>query len=133
MDRFIEKHLLADNCDAIEEVGYSRRFTPEELNERKEELAEATISEMEIVEEKKKADADFKVRLKPIQDIKIGLVRDLKNKSEFVREDCYKFIDHDARMVGYYNSEGELVSSRPIMPQEMQKTIFSQMRTGTGN
>jgi hypothetical protein len=133
MDKFIERHLLKDNCDAIEEVGYTRRFTPEELNQRKEELADVSISISEIEAEKKDADADFKYRRKPHDERKAILLEQLKNKSEFVREDCYKFIIHEERLAGFYNSDGELVSSRPIMPQEMQKTIFGQMRTGTND
>lgn len=35
-------------------------------------------------------------------------------------------------MAGYYNKLGELVYSRPIMPQEMQRTIFNiNRKTGT--
>jgi hypothetical protein len=133
MEKFIEKHLLEDNCDAIEKVGYTRRFTTEELNERKEELADTSISISMIEEEKKASDDDFKLRRKPLDTRKKTLVEELKNKSEFVSEDCYKFIDHEERMVAFYNSDGEMVSSRPIMPQEMQKTIFGQIRTGTDN
>ena len=133
MEKFIEKHLLADNCDAIEEMGYTRRFTPEELNERKEQLADASIEISEIEFEKKQANDGFKLRLKPLEEQKAVLLEELKNKSQFVKEDCYKFIDHDERMVGFYNSDGELISSRSIMPQEMQKTIFFQKKTGTDN
>ena len=49
-------------------------------------------------------------------------------------EECVKILCHDEKMAGYYNKLGELVYSRPIMPQEMQKTIFSITRkTGTEN
>jgi len=133
MDKFIEKHLLDANCDAIESLGYTRRFTPEELNDRKDELAETSISISEIEEEKRSVDVSFKARRKPLDERKTELLSALKNKSEFVTEDCYKFIDYDERWVGFYNSEGELIFDRPIKPQEMQKTIFSEMRTGTNN
>ena len=37
-------------------------------------------------------------------------------------------------MVGFYNREGNLVSSRPAFPNEMQKSIFMEIRkTGTNN
>lgn len=35
--------FLDSNCDAVEEIGYTRRFTPEEMNQKKEELANASI------------------------------------------------------------------------------------------
>ena len=86
----------------------------------------------EIEEEKKDAMQQFKDRIKPKATEKAKLLGDLKRKSEFVNDDCYKFIDHENRTVGFYNKLGELVSSRPIMPQEMQKTVFSiNRKTGT--
>lgn len=124
--------FLSDNCDAMEPIGYTRRFTPDELNQKKEELANISIDMAEIEEEKKNAMQQFKDRLKPKATEKAKLLGDLKRKSEFVNDDCYKFIDHENRTVGFYNKLGELVSSRPIMPQEMQKTVFSiNRKTGT--
>jgi hypothetical protein len=133
MDKFISKHLLADNCDAVENIGYTRRFTPEELSLRKEELAETSIKISEIEEEKKQADAAFKYRRKPLDETKSTLITQLKEKSEYIREDCFKYIYHDERMAGFYNADGELVYERPVNAQEMQKTIFSVARTGTDN
>ena len=140
MDRFLGQSIpedqrpqfLSDNCDAMEDIGYTRRFSPDELAQKKEELANASIELAEIEQEKKDAMAEFKERMKPFDEDRKRLLEELKNKSEYVNETCYKFIDHDERMVGYYNKLGELVSSRPIMPQEMQKTTFSINRnTGT--
>ena len=140
MDRFLGQNIpeeqrpqfLSDNCDAMEEIGYTCRFSPDELAQKKEELANVSIELKEIEQEKKDAMADFKERMKPYDEERKRLLGELKNKSKFVNEVCYKFIDHDERMVGFYNKLGELVSSRPIMPQEMKKTTFSINRnTGT--
>lgn len=126
------EQFLSDNCDAMEGIGYTRRFSPDELAQKKEELANVSIELNEIEQEKKDAMADFKERMKPYDEARKRLLGELKDKSEYVNETCYKFIDHDERMVGYYNKLGELVSSRPIMPQEMQKTTFSiNRKTGT--
>lgn len=126
------RQFLEDNCDAVEEIGYTRRFTTDELNQKKENLANISIEINDIEEEKKEAMSDFKTRLKPLDEDKKKILEQVKKKSEFVQKDCYKFIDHEAKTVGYYNELGELVSSRPIMPQEMQKTIFQlNKKTGT--
>lgn len=122
--------FLEDNCDAIEETGYTRRFTTDELNQKKEHLANVSIEINDIEEDKKDAVSTFKAKLKPLEESKKSLLDQVKKKSEFVEEECYKFIDHEDKTVGYYNKLGELVSSRPIMPQEMQKTIFT-LKTGT--
>lgn len=124
--------ILKDNCDAVEITGYTRRFTPDELLQKKEELAEISIQINDVEEEKANAMAEFKAQLKPLNEQKTSLLTQLKKKSEFVEDECYKFIDNEDRMVGYYDKAGTLVSSRAIMPQEMQKTIYSELRK-TGN
>lgn len=40
--------FLKDNCDKVEEKGYMKPYTPEELQQRKEELANASIAIIEI-------------------------------------------------------------------------------------
>lgn len=140
MERFLGQDIpesqrfefLKDNADAVENIGYTRRFSSEELNQKKESLANYSIEINDIEEEKKDAMDTFKERLKFPNEQKKLLLGQIKESAEFVKEDCAKIIDHDTRLVGYYNSLGELVYTRPIMPQEMQKTTFSiNRKTGT--
>lgn len=125
--------FLQDNADAVEEIGYTHRFSPEELAQKKELLAEASIKINNIEEEKKEALSDFKDRLKPLTEEKAELLENIKTGSKFIpSEKCVKILYHEEKMAGYYNQLGELVYSRPIMPQEMQKTVFSiNRKTGT--
>lgn len=57
--------FLEDNCDAVEEVTYSKMFTPEELAQKREQLTDSSIKIADIEEELKVVKADFKERLKP--------------------------------------------------------------------
>lgn len=121
--------LLKDNADKIEEKGYMKAFTPDEIMEKKDSLAKAVISISNIQQEKKDANDGFKTRLKPLEIEKSTLLEEIKNKAEYVEEDCYKFIDQEAGTVRYYNSNGELVESRPIRADEKQTTIFQLQKT----
>lgn len=56
------------------------------------------------------------------------MVGDIKSKSEYVKELCYKFVDQEARETGYYNKEGVLIESRPETRDEMVENIFSMTR-----
>lgn len=126
-------NALDANSDAIEEITYTRRFSPDELADMRNRLADNSIEESDI-EAKKKEEMDrFKDKLKPIQKAKTTLLSKLKTKTEQVTESCYKMINREERLVGYYNSDGELVSARPLNAQEMQKTIFEVTKTGTNN
>lgn len=141
MDNFLGQEVqekdrwqfLQDNADAIEEIGYTHRFTPDELAQKKESLAETSISINDIEIEKKEVMEGYKEQLKPLNVIKQTLLENIKKGSEYVEnQECAKILYHEEKMVGYYNKLGELVYSRPIMPQEMQKTIFNiNHKTGT--
>lgn len=125
--------FLEDNCDAVEEVTYSRAFEPEELALKREQLTDASIKIADIEEEKKEVMDGFKVRLKPLQEQKADAIKALRDKSQTVTEKCYKFLDEGTKMVGFYNKEGNLVSSRPAFQRELQKTIQMDIRKNGTN
>lgn len=116
--------FLKDNCDEIQEMDYMRQFTPAELLEMKENLSTVAIQMDDLEEEKKDLTANINAKIKTQKVMKKRLLKGLKQKAELVSENCFKFIDEETRMVGFYNSEGDLVSSRPAMGSELQKSIF---------
>ena len=122
------RQFLADNADAVEKKEYMRHYTPEELLKLKESLSETCISINEIEEELKEVKKEYKDRLEPLLNKKKEALEGLKKKAELVEEDCYKFIDEEAKEVGYYNQNGDLIESRPAYNEEIQKTIFQVLR-----
>ena len=126
------KQILKDNCDKVEEVTYSRSLTPEEMAKQREQLTNASIKLAELEEQKQDADDDFKYRMKPYKREVDAAIKTLRDKSVSVTEECYKFLDEETKMIGYYNANGDLINSRPAFLEELQKTIFADMRkTGT--
>lgn len=123
---------LKDNCDSVVNKGYMRRFTPEEIQAMKEQLAETSIMINDIEVEKREVSKEFKSRVDPLVNERKNILKGIKEKAEYVQETCYKFVDHDERMVGFYNCDGELIESRPAVADELQGTIFQLNRkTGT--
>ena len=126
--------FLKDNCDKVEEKGYMKPYTPEELQGHKENLANVSIEIAEVEAEKKAQDAYFKGQLKPLIEQRAQMVSNIKSKSEYVKEICYKFVEQEEKETGFYNADGDLVESRPATADELQPTIFSMVRkTGTND
>ena len=125
--------FLKTNCDSVEKKGYMKRYTPEQLQQMKEELSETAIEINDIQEEKKEAMADFKARLQPLNEDKKNLLSGLKNKAKHTSEECFKFIDIEAREVGFYNEDGDLIDFRTAYADELQRNIFQIGRTGTND
>lgn len=116
--------FLKDNCDEIQELDYMRQFKPDELVEMKDSLSTVAIQIDDLEGEKKDLTAEINAKIKTQSLQKKKLLKGLKQKAELVNEPCFKFIDDENRMVGFYNSDGDLVQSRPAMGNELQKTIF---------
>lgn len=129
LDDEAREAYLRDNCDAVEEKGYMKPFAPEQMSQKKEDLAEVSIKIAEIEDEKKASNDAFKHRQKPLNDQKNVLLMEIKNKAEYVKEEVFKFVDPDTRMVGFYNAQGDLIDSRPAYGDELQGTVFQLQRS----
>lgn len=127
-------NMLQDNCDNREEVGYMRKYSKEEIRSCKDQLAEASISISDIANEKAEAMKSYKEQMKPYAETQANLLKKIKQKAEYITEDCYKIIDQQAGEVGYYNKDGILVEERAIRPEERQgRMVFEQEKDGTNN
>lgn len=128
------EQFLKDNCDKVEEVTYTKYFSPEELAKQREDLTDASIKISDLLQEKKEVLDGFKERMKPLEEQRQTAIKNLKDKAMLVTEDCFKFLDEESKKVGYYDKLGNLVYSRSAFPNELQTTIFVSMRKdGTNN
>jgi len=132
-DKALRTNFLKDNCDTVEERGYMKPFTPEELQGYKEQLAELSINIEEKENEKKAAAKRLKIELDPLLEKRSEMISNIRQKAEYVREICYKFVDRQEKEVGYYNADGDLIELRPAAFDELQPTLFGLQRTGTYN
>lgn len=122
------KNFLNDNADAVVEMDYHKSFESDELAQKEREFAQKHVR-ISILEEKIQ---DFKdevnQELKPLKEEANALREDIKTKGRTVHEKVYQILDEEERMVGFYNAEGILVSSRPATRDELQKTIYADLR-----
>lgn len=122
------KEFLDSNADAVVEKDYHKPFDSEELAVKKTEFAEKHIRIAELEEKIKKYKDEINVELKPLlEDVK-SLRVDLKTKGRMVHEQVYQILDEEDKMVGFYNAEGLLIESRPATRDELQKTIYAELR-----
>ena len=126
------KEMLDANADAVEHLGYSRLLPSEEVDALKEQLSSTQIKIEDKQDELAQKSKVLKDEIKSLKSSRKDITSKLKTRSEYVEEDCYKMVDEKRREVGYYNAEGILVYIRPARKEELQKTIFQDIRkTGT--
>lgn len=121
----MRRQMLEDNCDAVEEMDFVLQLEDAEIEERKTEFAQISIQEARLEDEKKEIVDKFKEQLKPIKTQKLELLDEIKMGATAEFGKCYKFIDHDTAMVGYYNERGQLVHFRPANQEERSQLTIS--------
>ncbi|WP_418360116.1 hypothetical protein [Sphingobacterium detergens] len=126
--------MLQDNAEDVEIKSYFKKFTDEEMELMKERHFDASYEVSELEKEKKRITSELGAKIKPLKNEADQLITDIRNQGRTVDEELYKFINHSEGRVGYYNAEGELITERPIMQKEKQRTIFSiEENTGTND
>lgn len=124
------EQLLRDNCDQIVERNYMRSFSQEEVNTRRAELEQVSITMQELDEELAMVRADIKGRLKPLIERRGKILDELKARGEYVKGDSYKFVDVEEGKAAFYSPEGYKIEERPITAEERQRNIMQAVRFG---
>ena len=123
--------ILRNSCDKIVEKSYTRKFNQEEINAKRSELVDVIIQIDDLDAELSEIKAQYKGKIKPLQE-KVGKLRgELKVGGDWIKGECYKFVDEDEGMVGIYSPEGYLLEKRPMTQEERQRNVFRALRTGT--
>lgn len=126
--------LLQTNCSAVELHGYTHKFSQEEISAMKDTLAEDAIALSRISQEKADMKEKFKAKEKPYSERYSKHLKFIRDKAEYREDSLFKFVYEEEGMVGYYNSNGELVDERRARPEELQGNIFKPVvKTGTNN
>ncbi|MDR2139566.1 MAG: hypothetical protein LBP50_08465 [Tannerella sp.] len=105
-------------------------YKPETLQKQKDDLADLSIEIEKVEDEKSETVKIYGDRLKELKKSRREMLKNIRQKAEYVNELCYKFIDLDERKAAWYNSEGDLVDMRQAVADELQGDLF-RMKNGT--
>jgi hypothetical protein len=127
-----QEQILKDNCESTEMFNYSKPYNDEEMVVIKDRYSQNGIEIQKIEEEKKQVIDEFKARLKPLEMEKNELLESVKHKAKLVSETVYLIADQELGNMDYTNSEGTVVYSRKLMPNEKQVRM-ELVHKGTNN
>ena len=108
------EEILRNSCDQILERSYTRKFDQAEINERRAELSNVLIQINDLDMELAEIKAEYKGKIKPLQERITKLRDELKVGGDWIKGDCFKFVDEEEGMVGIYSPEGYLPEQRQI-------------------
>ncbi|MFD0701766.1 hypothetical protein [Myroides pelagicus] len=118
---------LRDNAVSSEQKTYMRALDKSEVIELQNKYAQKAI-ELNIADETLKMHREaFKNTAKPLKSEMSKIIQGIRTSSEEITEEVYLLADMDEEMMGYYNSLGELIYSRPLLSSERQFSITSSV------
>ena len=71
---------------------------------------------------------DYKGKIKPLEERIVKLRDELKAGGDWIKGECYKFVDEEEKMVGFYSPEGYLLEQRTMTQEERQRNVFRAIR-----
>ena len=104
-------------------ITYRHDFSEEELNEKRKDLADIVTELVDLEEEKKAYTESLNARKKDKEITRNELVGQLKKGGEERTGGCWKYVDYENRVVGYYDADGILVCERDMTPDETQREM----------
>lgn len=117
--------MLQDNATKTEQTSYQKTLTPDELAQRREDLADNCIKLNKLEDDLKEVKDDFKTEMDPLKNKNKVLLSEIKTKQTTAEGALYHLANHDDGMMEIYDAEGFLIESRRLRPEEKQASIFS--------
>lgn len=114
--------ILRDNHES-ETTSYFKQLTQEEMDIRREQLADNSIKYFEHSEELKEIKSQFKEKMEPLTRSNQQIMQELKTGQAEVEGEIFKVPNYDDNMMETYNAEGDMISSRRLLPNERQQNL----------
>lgn len=125
-DSEIVQNLEACAYSILEDHGYTKVLTEEELAEKKSELAEKSIAIDSLETQKKEYVSEIKKQMDPLVADKNELLQTIKRKSEFIKGTVFEIDDQEAGKMYMFDSQGMCIGERPLLRRERQLSLVSQ-------
>lgn len=107
---------------------YMKPLSREELEIKREELAQAAMQKALLDEQLTEYKKTHKASLEPHVKAFTERLKEIKNKSVQVTGMAYKIPDYDNQAIHILGEDGTVINTRPMLPEERQFTIQSQLK-----
>ena len=112
--------LLKENAMAAEETTYTRPLSEEEIRFYKDQLADNSIRQSEMLEERNNEKKAFADKLKPVQTKISQALKATKYKAIDCKGVLYHLDDQDEQKIYTVDADGNVINIRTMLPHERQ-------------
>lgn len=110
-----------------EEQQYMKPLTPDELHVRREEMANDSILLNGYEAELKEIKDEYKLKMNPVEKRRDEALEAIRLKAIPITGKVFMLADHDNKMIHSVTEDGSVLGSRPMLPEERQYRINTQI------
>jgi hypothetical protein len=112
----------------VDTMIYAKPLSEDDLDFHYKELGNTVIRKDAVERELEEIKQEFKDKAAPLK-AKVGEhMKAIRNKSLEIEGEVFVIIDEETKMAGYYDIEGNLVSSRRALPEELSGMEINMQR-----
>ncbi|MBC8315236.1 MAG: hypothetical protein H8E51_07010 [Bacteroidetes bacterium] len=119
------EELLSANAYAVEVETYSKPLTEEQVEQANAEYAKLSIEITAKEEELAALKLQYSTQLKPARARQKMMLVTIRTGQFSMTDKVYRMADHANNNMHLYDKEGNKLSTRRLMPNEMQTTLQS--------
>lgn len=112
--------ILEGECISSQEKNYTKPVNEEELAYYKDQLANRSVDQAVLLDELNRFKEAHKIKADPIKKDISEALQAIKFKAIDTFGKLYNVPDYDLRIMHIIDSEGNVINSRPLLPEERQ-------------
>lgn len=125
--------LLKKLCKTKEQMTYAKSLTEAELVAEKGNFARDAMRISQLEDELKMLAASYKEKIKALKKTNIERLEVIANEKRQAYAMVYGIPDNSTERMLFYDEDGELITSREMLPNEKQGTLFLGEKQQTAN
>ncbi len=122
--------FLNNQADTVTEGQFFKQFDPEDREQNQAEYMDKSIELQRVLDEFKQIKEDFKAKIKMLEAQRTVLITERMQNGEWLDGKQFGFADQERGIMEYFDNSGQLISSRRLLPNERQITIFNKVSNG---
>ena len=92
------KQVLEDNCEKVESKTYIDRWTPNQVQQEKNNYIDVQSKIAKLTAELAQVQSEYKGEIKPLKEQAGIILNNIQQGGELVTKECYKFVEEDEKM-----------------------------------
>ena len=120
---------LEGECFRVEEQNYMKPLTEQELADFRAQFSQTSIDIDALKEELDQVKAKIKEKLNPLSEKNRVALSAIRHRGVFTKGKVYLMPDHENRVMHIVSSEGIVIDSRMMKPEERQYTISHNQKS----